>query len=338
MTLQDALAVTTANINNEISDILAKENYLYQKLDKMKVFKDGGLNFQIPIANQESNQKGFIAGTNDVINLSPNTVLTYGTLNWKNFYYGVSIELMDMVTTSDSSDAVVSLVLAKKAQALNSAVRDLSSGFYGSAANNVLLFNGFADIFAASGTAYAGLNNSSANLSNWFYLLDTALTGGSAINLLTYNYLAKMITTLNARSGQMPVDKTINSNYKVDLILANPAVYSQYCAQMQVQQRYYADDIAKTGFEYVKVNNVDFTSDPFSPGSGDGTTADNFCYVLSMASIQLWYKYWFDKPSPIDYKGMTIPNQPLASTVQYLSGNLVCTNRRVNGVFKTLVA
>ena len=155
--LQDAFAVATTNIQKEIPDVMTKANYFWFKITENKKYLSGGVNVQFPLNHKELDSQAFINGTTDIVSTNPQQTFTFGTLNWKFFYDTVAITLDDLTKTGDSKEAIVSLFVAKVNAAKNSVARNLSTAAHTSGTSANKQFNGLPDIFAASGTAYAGL-------------------------------------------------------------------------------------------------------------------------------------------------------------------------------------
>ena len=146
-----------------------------------------------------------------------------------------------------------------------------------------------------------------------------------------------MIEKLRSRTQGL-YNQTTSKEYKVDLAFSNHSTRFAYTASEQNKARYVDQKTLEGGFDVIKINGVDWVVDEFTPGSQDGTTADNFLYILSTASMMLFYKYGFDRKSPLTQTNTIIPNQPIMFNINYLAGNIACENRRVNGLFKTLIA
>ena len=122
--------------------------------------------------------------------------------------------------------------------------------------------------------------------------------------------------------------------------LANEAVFETFKSSVQAQQRFVnEEDVAKTGFKGFLVNGVEFYLDAFAHGSKNGT-ADNWVVILPVDIIKFIYNYGFDNASPFDTTkdGLQLPLEPIKSIQKYITGNIVCNNRRLIGVNKTLVA
>lgn len=328
--MREAGAVATQYINEQVEDIFAQRNALYGRMVKRKkAVTEGKTEIQMPITYAENQSVGFIAGDgSDTISLNPNKTITFGTLQWKYFYSNISISLQDIVEGGDSKESVITLVQAKVSQAKNTMARNLSEAMYASATSNAKTFNGMADIFAASGTAYAGINNN--DVPNWFPLED------SSTQIINYANINNNLAQLNVRVGQSPFDGYGN-DLKVDLLLSNWFVQSQYMNSEQIKQRYIESKKLDSGFDGIMFNGIEWAVDYYAPGSANGTTADNYLYMLSTQAFYLFYRYGFDRPAPLDTSGV-IPNTPVQFDVNYLVANMGCTNRRVNALMSTLKA
>lgn len=329
--LNEANAVVTQYIFKDIPDGLAKANYLWRKLAiENKEYISGGKNIQFPIKLLANNQLGFINGSTDVIDTNISQQINYGTLNWKYFYNNVSITLDDITKTNDTPLAIKSLMKAKIELGKTDAVRRLTQALHGSSTTDPKSFDGLQDaIAAASGTAYAGLLDTDyADPTAYLPVQDSTTT---AVN---YSNIAPLIAQVKARLSQ---DGSNALDYKLDCAISNSAVYTRFMVAEQNKQRFYENTTLDAGFEGIKVNGVFWYVDEFTPGSADGATNDNYLYFLTSKSMCMFYKFGLDKQSPFD-GAIRIPNQTIQTNQMYLAGNVAVKNRRVNGVFKTLIA
>jgi len=270
--LQEAGAVAVQYINDAIPDLLQQMNPLYKKMyERKKHIPEGATYLQFPVAYADNQAQGAISGDgSEQISLNQNQMLTFAQLQWKYYYSNVSISEQDLVQGGDSKTAIKSLVKAKVAQGKNSFVRLMSADLFGSGLSNTKKIDGFTDIFGPSGTAYAGLNNT--DVPNWFPLEDTTT---QAINFSTIN---TMFQQLMIRSGQFPVDG-LDSQMNVDYMVSNWYVREQYMASEQIKQRYIDVKKLESGFDGIKFNGAEWHIDANSPGSYDGSTADNKLYI-----------------------------------------------------------
>lgn len=327
--LADVLAVAHQEIMENIPDILAQTNGLLNRIIKKQKFqlKGGNQTIQFPVAVYENTAQGWISGTTDVQNINPTQNFVYGELQYKYFYSTVAIPLQDFSATVDSPNATANLVIQKKNMAISTFTRTMSAAMYASGTASNQQINGFADIFAASGTAYGGLNNTT--YANWLTEIDSTTT------VVSYQAINGMLATLNERTNQQPLESTSNSQivdrYDLDLMVSRGAIQARYESQLQVQQRFMDADLVKSGFKGIEVNGIPWVVDYYSPS--------NYLYIVSSSSMHFGGRYGFgiSTKSPLD-NDQVLPNQPIAVSTRYHVGNLYCENRRVNGVFTGLTS
>jgi len=321
-------SAVTQHIIPEFHDALTKANRIWNFLTKEGRYSvSGGTNIQFPIKLIANASSGFIAGSGATVSVNPSIQMQYGTLNWKYYYYTVNFSLEDFVQTQNSEEAVLDFIESKMDGALADAVREQTSALHGTSTNYE--YNGLQDVVAASGTAYAGLTDTDYSPSDAYLpYIDTNTT-------VNYSVINKMIQTLKARMQQTPM---AGKQVKELIGLWNENVQEAFLNSAQNQQRFYESKKLDTGFEGIAVNGVNFYMDAYTPGSKDGSTADNYTYVMPIAVLKMAAKYGLGgKGSPLDGQ-VQIPNQPIKSNQYYIAGNLICVDRRLISVNKTLVA
>ena len=326
--LQEAFAVATQFIQKKIPDILTNANYLYTLMMKRKDKVSGGTKIQIPLNFAELDSQGFINGQFDTVSTNQNQQITYGELDWKFYYCALAITLKDITQTENTPTAIAGLIEAKTKAALSSMARFLTEAMHSTGTASNKQFNGFTDIFAASGTAYAGLNNT--DVSDWLTEIDTTTAN------INYTNITSMIGTLRERCQDLAGQDGMG--YKPDVMISRQALIDAFKSSEQIKQRFQDNKTLGAGFKGVEIDGVFWYPDKYAAGSVDGSTADNYLYIVSSDSMHLYYKFLPGvNASPLDSKQI-IPNQSVLSDVKYLAGNMGCDNRRVNGVFKALVA
>lgn len=317
--LVEIASLTTIHINDSFPDLLVKANALYKEMEKRKNYVPGGKEIQMPVFGlNELASQGWISGTSaDNLNLNKNQVVTYATLQWKFFYYAITFDLKELTQTEDSPHAVKSFVQTKVGFAKNSMIRTLSQALHDSGAVDTNKFNGFDDIFAASGTAYGSLNDT--DFTNWLPYYPTAIAASN------YSNIAPIIDELVSRCSQSGANSTLDgtaADYRPKLILSDVTQYTNFKKSESLKLRFSPSDLVKSGFTAINVDGLDWVVDTFA----DASTV----YVLTPASFELFYRYGFGKKSPLDTQALRVPNQPITSQINFLAGNIGCTNRRVN--------
>lgn len=334
--LDDALSISRQWIRPKVPDLMGKANGAFQMFFENKEKIDGCTFIQIPINPKEIASMGAINGVTDTININPQQQFSWGTLNWKHDYYSVPITLDELAKAGSTKNAIVDLVSKKQIASFNSFIRRISNNCHLSGyTTRVKEINGLADMAAASGTQYAGLTDTNTAIfsdsSDWLFDIDSSTATVSVANI---NYMLSKLRErtqgLFKQNGEVYDVDTIISNYAVFAELQNVSTYpaARFTDLNDVQQ----------GIKKFNFNGCKWLIDGFSPGTKDGSTADNYLYILSSASMELKYRWGFGDPAPMDQADAIIPNQTIKFNSDLYTYNLVCNNRRVNGVFKALVA
>ena len=325
--LDEIFAVTTKYIDDQISEIFMNTTPLYNEIMKKKEYVDGGNRLTVALDFNPNQSIGYITGTAaDLLNVNTQQNLIPAELPWEFLYSNFSITLADLNATADSKHAIVSLVSQKAKNTIASVRQFLAKSFYASAATDPLAFNGMADIFAASGTAYAGLLDTDLGVDEtgdkkWLPQIDTTST------YIDYQTIEPMITKLKTKASLR------GAAAKLGYMVSKAEVLSKFKVTQQAQQRFLPAKDLEAGFDGLNVDGIIWYADQFCPGSGSAY----HLYVINPDSIKFFYKYGFEgKNSPNDISGLRIPNQPVMVHQKFYSGNLFCVDRRVNGVFKAL--
>lgn len=326
---QEINALVVKYIMDIFTDGLEKAAPLWKHMaNEGKKRQIGGTQIQFPIKLLKNQSQGFIPGVGATVSATPSTQLQYGVLPWKYYNYNVNFTIADYNQAYGSALAVRDFFADKIEGAAEDAFRELAAACWGSAEDNPLSFNGLKDILAASGTSYAGILNTDYESGAYEPVIKTDGT-------VNYSAINKMITAIQAR---MQANAKIN---KKMIGLCNEAVFEKFKSSVQAQQRFVnEDDLAKTGFKGFLVNGVEFYLDAFAFGSKDGVTGDNWAVIIPVDVIKFIYNYGFDNASPFDTtkEGLQLPLEPIKSIQKYITGNIVCTNRRLLAVNKSLVA
>jgi hypothetical protein len=311
-------------IIDKVEDGLERNTAFWNHLTTEGKMKASGLYVQFPIKLIANAASGFIPGTGAVVNVNPSTQLQYGVLNWKFYNYNVNFSLQEMNATKGKTE-VVDYLEAKTKGGMDDANRELSLAMLqGDSSVTPLSFDSMLNVTAPSGTAYAGLLNTDYSANAYLPYIDTNTT-------VSYNTFNGMLNQLKARMQE--------GGYKPEGImgLTNASVYSKLLNSIQNQQRFYEDNTVKTGFEGIKINGSEVFLDADVSGSQNGSTADNYLYLFPKKIMKLAYNYGLGNASPFD-GAEKLPNQPIWSIQHYMTMNLVCTDRRLVAVNKTLVA
>lgn len=328
--LSNVFSVATKYIDKKIPEIFELTTPMMKEIMKNKQYIAGGNRLTWALNDNKMDNIGFITGTTaDVIDTGTQRNLTNAELDWKYLTAGFSVTLDELNRTADSPYAVSGLVQEKLKNMEGSLTEFIATALFASGSGNPNAYNGFLDIFAASGTAYGGildtdLGNDAAGDAIWLPQIDTTT------NAVSYTNISPMITKLKTKKS------TIAPGGSLDYMISNSATLSKFKTTQQGQQRFYAAKELVAGFDGINVDGVVWYADDHAQGSGAGTT-DNYLYLVNSKSMQMGYRYGFNgNKSPLDRQGYNMPNQPVMNDNRNISGNLMCLDRRVNGVFKAL--
>ena len=286
----------------------------------------GGIYIQTPIKLIKNASQGFIAGTGGLVDVTPARQLDYAVFNWKYYYVNANFTLADYNVSQGSPEAVVNFIEKKTEGAMEDAMREIASALWTGSSAAPLAPEGIADVCAASGTAYGGLTDTdyTDDATAWLSDIETATT-------LDYSLLATMISKIRGRM------KVYSGNNKM-LGLMNEACFSKMLTQLQGQQIFSEDKaLVAAGFDNFTVNGTPIALDGYATGTQDGATNDNWVVIFPKKVMKLIYNYGFGNESPFDGEAR-IPNQPIMSVQSYMSFNMICNNRRLVSVDKTVIA
>lgn len=322
--LSNAFAIAHKYIDKELPILFEMEHPFLKKIMDGKQHADGE-RLQFPLSFNKMQNIGFISGTSaDILDSNTQQNLTYAELDWKMWYEGFSVTHEELVKAS-GPNAVVDIVTAKVENTLESFRDFMHRNIMGSASSDPRAFNGLLDIFAASGTAYAGLTDTDfgtdvAGDSLYLPLIDTS------VHYPSYSNISPFITKIKAKKATA-----------LDYILTTPAIFQRYKDLQQASgQRYVGEKDLKSGFEGLMIDGVPMLADAYVQGTG-GATTDSYMYGISSKTMGLKYKYGWDKVSPLsDREGVVIPNQPIIFRKDLYAANMFCNDRRLNFVLKTL--
>ena len=313
---QELNAAVVQFIDDKLFDGLEKCLPLWNYLSKDgKKKQKGGIYLQFPIKLMKNQSQGFISGTGATVSATPSTQLQYGVLPWKYYNCNINFTLEDYNVAFDSALSAVDFFAEKIDGAMADMYRDLSASLWGTSGDNPLAFEGISDICADTGTAYAGLLDTDYETGAYLPIFNTATT-------VSYSAINNMITGVQARMQE-------GANMGNECFgFAGALVYEKFKNAVQAQQMFINEsEFAKAGFRGFMVNGVEFFLDAYA----------TMTTIFPKKAVKFIYNFGFGDGSPFDTtkEGLQLPLEPLKSVQKYLSGNLVCYNRRLFAVNKT---
>lgn len=301
----------------EIKDNVSKNNALLRRVyDKGNVRReDGGLTIVAPLDYAENNTYQRYSGY-DVLNVGASDVISAAEYQWRQIAINVVASGLELRTNSGDS-RIINLVKARLKNAIRTFKNNFSADIYsdGTLANQV---NGLQALVADAGTGTVGGIDSST-WTFWKNKVQSAaapIQGGGAIvpGSTTMESLMLPLWLSLTRGDDQP-----------DLIVMDNN-YFTFFEQSQTSIKRYTDSTkANAGFVALKYKGADVI---FDGGSGIPT---NHAYFLNTDYLELVVHKDADMTVMDEMKPY---NQDAAVVPVLWMGNLVCSNRSLQGVQK----
>lgn len=289
--------------------------FTYMMKQNGRVALRGGLTIQEPIIKAALNYDWYTTGTSAAA-LEVKNPFTKAEYNWKFLRVPFALDEVDILKNG-GDNGVVDIVNATEQTASLTMTDALATALHGTNSSASAQVDGLQDLFAASGTAYAGLTDTDFTTPfSWLTNIHSLLSAGA----LTTTDMRRMRG--GATFGQvMP-----------NLGLCNFHTYGKIWALAQGVQRFGTEETAKLGFDYVNFENMPIMADAYAPGSGGGT-ADNWLEFLNTDYLRLVVH------SELAFKAQTyapIPQQEVYIGKIKVALNLTTNMRRAHAVTKTV--
>lgn len=310
-TFTEMVSTTLRNSATDVADNTSKHNAFLNKLKKKGKMMNlsGGYEIQLPLEYAENSTYQRYGGY-DTLNTNASDVVTSAKFDWAQIALHVVSSGRELRQNS-GKEAMINLVKTKKANALKTAANNFSVDLYsdGSLTNQI---GGLANIVQTNGQGTVGGINSAT----WAFWRNKfrEITGTDAY---TKDTIVQEFNKL-----WLPLNRGAD---KPDLIILSHDFYSVYEASQQQLQRYMDADMAQSGFIGLKYKTADVI---FDDNTNFTTTAEkgyflntDYLYVAQHKEAQ-WTQD--DEKRPINQDAIVIP--------YYWMGNLVCSNRSLQGV------
>lgn len=316
-TFTELVATTWRNHSKDVKDNVSNNNALYKRLaEKGQTRKeDGGLTIAQPLDYNANGTYQRYSGY-DILNIQQSDVITAAEYQWRQIALNVVASGLELRTNS-GSNAIVKLAKARIKNAMRTFKNNFSYDLYadGSLPNQI---NGLQALVADAGTGTVG-GIDSGTWSFWQNAVQSAaapLQGGAGIT--------PSATTIESLMLPLWLNQ-VRGDDKPDLIVSSNDYFTFY-EQSQVSIKRYTDsDTASGGFVSLKYKNADVIFD-----GGSGIPAAHM-YFLNTDYIELVVHRDADLSVQEDMK----PYNQDATVIPVLwMGNMVCSNRRLQGVLK----
>lgn len=314
----ELVATTWRNHAKDVKDNVSRNNALYNRIvTKGQVrTEDGGLTIAQPLDYNANGTYQRYSGY-DVLNIQQSDVITAAEYQWRQIALNVVASGLELRTNS-GSNAIVKLAKARIKNAMRTFKNNFSYDLYadGTLPNQI---GGLQAIVADSGTGTIGGIDSSA-WTFWQNAVQSAaapLQGGGAL----------VVSPTTIETGIMlPLWlNQVRGDDKPDLIVASNDWFSFFEASQVSLKRYTNTEQGDAGFTSLKYKTADVI---FDGGSG---IPNAHMYFLNSDYLELVVH----KDANLSVQDDMKPYNQDATVIPVLwMGNLVCSNRRLQGVAK----
>lgn len=314
----ELVATTWRNHAKDVKDNVSRNNALYNRIvTKGQVrTEDGGLTIAQPLDYNANGTYQRYSGY-DVLNIQQSDVITAAEYQWRQISLNVVASGLELRTNS-GSNAIVKLAKSRIKNAMRTFKNNFSYDLYadGTLPNQI---GGLQAIVADSSTGTIGGIDSSA-WTFWQNAVQSAaapLQGGGAL----------MVSPTTIETGIMlPLWlNQVRGDDKPDLIVASNDWFSFFEASQVSLKRYTNTEQGDAGFTSLKYKTADVI---FDGGSG---IPNAHMYFLNSDYLELVVH----KDANLSVQDDMKPYNQDATVIPVLwMGNLVCSNRRLQGVAK----
>lgn len=313
----ELVSTTFRKHSKDIKDNVSKNNALYRRLGEKKQTRseDGGLSIVAPLDYAANSTYQRYSGY-DVLNVGASDVISAAEYQWRQIAINVVASGMELRVNSGDSK-IINLVKSRMKNAMRTFKNNFSADMYsdGTLPNQI---GGLQALVSDTGTGTVGGIDSSV-WTFWKNIVQSAaapLQGGGAI--------VPGSTTME--SLMLPLWLAlVRGDDQADLIVADNNYFTFYEQSQTSIKRYTSDDTASGGFVSLKYKKADVIFD-----GGSGIPA-NHMYFLNTDYIEMVTH----KDANLTVMDEMKPYNQDAAVVPILwMGNLVCSNRSLQGLIK----
>jgi hypothetical protein len=317
-TFTELVATTFRNHARDVKDNISRNNALYARLTQKGQLRveDGGLSIAQPLDYNSNGTYQRYSGY-DILNIQQSDVITAAEFQWRQIALNVVASGLELRTNS-GSNAIIKLAKARIKNAMRTFKNNFSYDLYsdGTLPNQI---NGLQALVSDAGTGTVGGIDSSA-WPFWQNAVQSAaspLQGGGAV--------VPSATTIETSLMLQLWLNQVRGDDAPDLIVASNDYFSFFeGAQVSIKRYTSAGDVSG-GFTSLKYKNADVIFD-----GGSGIPAAHM-YFLNTDYIELVVH----KDANLSVQDEMAPYNQDAVVIPILwMGNLVVTNRRLQGVLK----
>lgn len=310
----DLVTTTFRHQSTKIADAISKHNAVFRKLEPKKVRVSGGTTICHPLDYQENSTYQRYSGY-DTLNMNASPHLTNAEFNWRSVAVSVVASGQEL-RINNSKEQIINLVKSRTKNAQRTFANNFSMDMMsdGTLPNQI---NGIRALISDSGLGTVG----NINAANWEFWRNKVQTANASLHGINY--------TLSKDN----IDQVMLELYMActrgddapDLILADTILYAMFENSQLPLRRYTSKEATgQSGFTALKYKGADVLWDTVNMPS-------NRMYFLNTEYLDLVVHPDADMtPLP----NVRPHNQDASVTSMIWMGNMVCSNRMLQGVLK----
>jgi hypothetical protein len=314
----EMVTTTDRSWGSKVTDNVSNHNALLNIMKKKGKIKtvSGGYEIAEPIEYAENATYQRYSGY-DNLDTSASDVLTSVKYDWQQVALHVTASGKEIRMNMGSKERMINLVKARKDNALRTAANNFSIDLYSSGALTNQI-GGLANIIQTNGEGTVG-GIVSGTFTFW----------KNAFKEMTGTNLAASPSTANAASMKADMNSlwlSLNRGAdKPDLIVMSHDFYALFELGEQQLQRYADADMAQAGFQTLKYKSANVI---FDDNTNFSTTQERAYFLNTdyLYLVQHKEAQWTmdEEKRPTNQDAIVVP--------MYWMGNLVCTNRSLQGI------
>jgi hypothetical protein len=317
-TFTELVSTTFRKHSKDVKDNISRNNALYARMATKGNIRteDGGLTIVQPLDYNANGTYQRYSGY-DLLNIQQSDVISAAEYQWRQIALNVVASGLELRTNSGSSQ-IIKLAKARIKNAMRTFKNNFSYDLYadGTLPNQI---SGLQAMVADAGTGIIG-GIDSGTWSFWQNAVQSAaapIQGGGAV--------VPSATTMETGLMLPLWLNQVRGDDKPDLIVASNDYFTFFEGSQVAIKRYTNDDSVSGGFTSLKYKNADVIFD-----GGSGIPAAHM-YFLNTEYIELVVH----KDANLSVQDQMSPYNQDAAVIPILwMGNMVCSNRRLQGVLK----
>lgn len=280
--VNDIIATTIESRTGSLADNVTKQNAFLDKMRKrgnVKTFSGGRIITQEIMYNDPTTQNAGAFSGYDVIDITPNSPITYSQFDIKQYAAAVTISGLEELQNS-GAEQFIDLLEGRMQVAEAQLVNQISADCYGDGTGQGgKAITGLAAAVSATPTSgtYGGINRATWNF--WRNVAFDATTDGGAA-----------ATSANIQSYMNRVAvQLVRGSDRPDMIVADNNYYRLFLESLQSIQRITSESDAAAGFTSIAYNGAGLNCPVYLDGGIGGSSPANRMYFINT-------KYMFFRP------------------------------------------